>query len=137
MLQEPLGIVVFIISLIYWSVAIFKPTKPRIEDEKTEATSEPSNKFGLIVVQIGFLIVLTFGSALGLFAILQNFGRAPGRSILLLVGITFLGWLLLARPERFAVILIGGIIVMGSSGLLGRCSTNGSDTFEYRPPRSL
>ena len=137
MLQEPLGIFVFIVSLIYWGVAIFKPTKPSKAVDEDTPTSDTSSRTGAVIAQIGFLIVLTLATSLGLYALLQDFERAPARAALLLAGIAFLGWLLLARPERFALLLIGGIVVLGSVGLLGKCSTNGSDSLDNRPPRSL
>ena len=137
MLQDPLGIVAFIASVVFWAIAIFKPSKPQTEEQNTTSAPPAGNLFATRIAQLGFLIALTLATSFGLYAILQNFENSPLGSSLLLAGLAFLAWLLLTRPERFAMLLIGGIVVFGSIGLISQCSSTGSDSLEFRPPRSL
>lgn len=137
MLQDPIGVIVFLVSLIFWAVAIFKPVKQKETKEGDAPPGDTGGRLGALVASVGFLIVLTLATSIGLYKLLQTFESSPGTSSLLLAGIAFVGWLLLARPERFAQLLIGGLIVFGGIGLLGQCSSKGGNSFEYHPPRSL
>jgi len=137
MLQDPLGVVVLVLSLVYWSVAIFKPRKPKAPQQPSPASGEEPSQLGALVASIGFLIAFTLATAAGTYEVLRGFESSPGRSALLLAAIAFLGWLLLARPEKFAYLLVGSIFVFGGIGLLGKCSTNEAESVEMREPRSL
>ena len=135
MLNDPLGILALICSVVYWWFALYAPSKP----SSVEAGTEPDTKApaGKTVANAVFLFVSSLTTSAGVYELLSRFEAAPVSSRLLLARVAALGWLLLARPERFVQLLLAVVFLFGGAGLLTKCSLEEGSALEAHPPRSL
>ena len=122
MINDPVGVLVLLASFTYWWFAIFYKKKSDIKNQPSTDSDESKSKAGAFVASIGIFLFMGFVTSIGIYSVIQDIPKSPAKSVLSLLAIGGVLWLLIAKPDRFAILLVGAIVLFGSIGLLGNCS---------------
>ena len=133
MINDPVGVLVLLTSFTYWWFAIFYNKKSDIKNQPSSDSDESKSKTGAFVASIGIFLFMGLVTSLGVYSVIQDIPKSPAKSVLSLLAIGGVLWLLIAKPERFAILLLGSIVVFGSIGVLGNCSGERSGDTDEMP----
>ena len=132
MLKDPVGVFLLIVCAIYWGFVLFKPAEPTKPENPEQPQPEGKKGKQSIPLSLVVLVIGSLATSAAIYALIQNIEKTPAQSLILLGVLGYLLYLLLAKPEKFALVLVGGIVVFGLASMLGQCSNRDEGTWDGR-----